>query len=187
MERKFSISDGVVLEAEQCASPNFNQRPDDCMVSLLVIHNISLPPGEFGGGYVERFFQNQLPVQEHPYFAEIVHLEVSAHLFVRRDGSVVQFVNLHDRAWHAGVSCFEGAEGCNDFSIGIELEGADEEPYADAQYETLRALSLEIMRYYPAITPERIVGHCDIAPGRKTDPGLAFDWAAYRNSIYSRE
>lgn len=183
MDKKFSICGGVVEQAEQCASPNFNQRPCACPVSLLVIHNISLPPGEFGGGYVERFFQNQLPADAHPYFTEIAHLQVSAHLFVRRDGTVVQFVNLDDRAWHAGVSCFEGQENCNDFSIGIELEGTDLEPYSESQYTALAGLSRAIMEYYPEVTRERISGHSDIAPDRKTDPGPAFDWGLFRRRL----
>ncbi|WP_286239676.1 1,6-anhydro-N-acetylmuramyl-L-alanine amidase AmpD [Neptuniibacter halophilus] len=171
--------DGV----EVVPSPNCNQRPEAEEVSLLVIHNISLPPGEYGGGYVQRFFQNQLPVEDHPYFAEIHQLQVSAHLLIERDGSVSQFVPLACRAWHAGVSCFDGREACNDFSIGIELEGCDTELFTDQQYAALVALTQQIQQLYPAITRQRITGHSDIAPGRKTDPGPCFDWQRYLDGL----
>ncbi|PAU66012.1 N-acetylmuramoyl-L-alanine amidase [Pseudomonas sp. PIC25] len=165
-----------------CPSPNFNARPAG-EISLLVIHNISLPPGQFGTGKVVEFFQNRLPVDEHPFFTEIAALQVSAHFLIERDGSVTQFVSCLDRAWHAGVSRFEGRENCNDFSIGIELEGTDLEPFTDEQYKALIALSRELLRSYPAITLARICGHSDIAPGRKTDPGPAFDWARLRTAL----
>lgn len=160
-------------------SPNCDQRPDAASVDFLVVHNISLPPGRFGGDEVEAFFQNRLDPAAHPYFREIADLRVSAHLFVRRDGEVQQFVALDQRAWHAGASCFQGREACNDYSIGIELEGTDDLPYTDAQYRSLIDLTHRIRRLYPAITAQRIAGHADIAPGRKTDPGPAFDWRRY--------
>lgn len=161
-----------------CPSPNFNARPGD-EVSLLVIHNISLPPGAFGTGKVVEFFQNRLDPAEHPYFASIAQMTVSAHFLIERSGAIVQFVSCRDRAWHAGVSTFEGREGCNDFSLGIELEGTDETPYTDAQYASLAHVSQEIRKVYPAIGASRIQGHCHIAPERKTDPGRAFDWGRY--------
>lgn len=164
-------------------SPNFNQRPDPEDVDLLVIHNISLPPGQFGGDSIERFFTNCLDHSLHPFFKEIEGVEVSAHLLVRRDGSVIQFVPLNRRAWHAGRSQFEGRENCNDFSIGIELEGTDICPYTDEQYAVLAKLTADIQQLYPKITDDRIKGHCDIAPERKTDPGEAFDWECYRQHI----
>lgn len=170
-----------------CPSPNFNARPDGEAISLLVIHNISLPPACFGTGKVQAFFQNRLDPNEHSYFQGICHLTVSAHLFVERDGAVTQFVSLLDRAWHAGVSCFQGREGCNDFSIGIELEGTDELPYTDAQYAVLAQLTGEIRQAFPLIGPDHIQGHCDIAPVRKTDPGPAFDWQRYRLSLQTNE
>jgi|TARA_R110000850_G_scaffold161207_1_gene285658 AmpD protein len=157
-------------------SPNFNQRPATAALSLLVIHNISLPPGEFGGTHICDFFTNCLDADAHPYFREIVDLRVSAHLLIRRDGDVVQFVSFHDRAWHAGQSCFDGAENCNDFSLGIELEGSDDKPYTDQQYRCLAALVRVLLAHYPGLSKQRIVGHSDIAPGRKTDPGPCFDW-----------
>ncbi|OUS09976.1 N-acetylmuramoyl-L-alanine amidase [Gammaproteobacteria bacterium 54_18_T64] len=165
--------------ARQCPSPNQGERPVDGEVSLLVIHNISLPPGQFGGGYIEQFFTNVLNADEHSYFAEIAELQVSAHLLIDRRGEVVQFVPLSRRAWHAGDSSFAGCANCNDYSIGIELEGTDVEPYSDAQYQSLVQVSRQLLAAYPALKTERIVGHSDIAPGRKTDPGPAFDWAHF--------
>ncbi len=172
----FDSVTGWVRGVRHCPSPNFNLRPQGDAVSLLVIHNISLPPGQFGTGKVQAFFQNRLDPNEHPYFEEIRHLTVSAHFLIERDGAITQFVSCHDRAWHAGVSCFDGREACNDFSLGIELEGTDTEPYTDAQYTALAGLTRLLRAAFPAITPERIQGHCDIAPERKTDPGEAFDW-----------
>ncbi|MFY0676173.1 MAG: 1,6-anhydro-N-acetylmuramyl-L-alanine amidase AmpD [Neptuniibacter sp.] len=171
--------DGV----EIVPSPNCNERPDTEDVSLLVIHNISLPPRKYGGGYVQKFFQNQLPVADDPYFAEISDLQVSAHFLIERDGAVTQFVPLTQRAWHAGISTFSCRENCNDFSVGIELEGCDEEPFSDEQYRSLCVLTEKIRSVYPAITSERIVGHSDIAPGRKTDPGPCFDWQRYLDGL----
>ncbi|WP_449429805.1 1,6-anhydro-N-acetylmuramyl-L-alanine amidase AmpD [Pseudomonas putida] len=170
-----------------CPSPNCNARPEGEAISLLVIHNISLPPACFGTGKVQEFFQNRLDANEHPYFAGICHLTVSAHLFVERDGAVTQFVSLLQRAWHAGVSSFDGREGCNDFSIGIELEGTDDLPYSDAQYTALEQLTRQIRNAWPSIGLARIQGHSDIAPVRKTDPGPAFDWQRYRQAVKDNE
>lgn len=173
--------------AKKIPSPNFNQRPELTTVSLLVVHNISLPPGEFGHDYVEQFFQNQLDIPRHPFFDEIKDLKVSSHLYIKRSGELVQFVPLDQRAWHAGLSSYEGDENCNDFSIGIELEGTDTNPYTDAQYQTLVATTLDIQRLFPAISNERITGHEHIAPGRKTDPGPAFDWPYYLGLLNQKQ
>jgi N-acetyl-anhydromuramoyl-L-alanine amidase len=178
------IKDGWVMGIEHCLSYNFNQRPDNTEIDLLVIHNISLPPGEFGGGNVQAFFQNRLDPNAHPYFATIANTQVSSHFFIERSGNIIQFVALHDRAWHAGASSFNGVSNCNDYSIGIELEGTDEIAYTDAQYESLRLLTCELMLRYPKITQQRITGHEHIAPRRKTDPGPSFDWSRYYNSLF---
>ncbi len=174
---------GLLEGARQVGSPNCDERPAGVPVSLLVIHNISLPPGEFGGHWIDALFTNTLDPAAHPYFRTIAGQRVSAHLLIRRDGEVVQYVPFHRRAWHAGRSCFRGRECCNDFSIGIELEGCDELPYEAVQYERLIALTRSLMACYPAIGPERIVGHSDIAPGRKSDPGPAFDWERYLGAL----
>ena len=147
------------------------------MTELVVIHGISLPPGQYGGPEIEALFTNKLDPDAHPYFADISGLEVSAHFLVRRTGEVVQFVSTDVRAWHAGTSCWQGREQCNDFSIGIELEGCDEEAYTDSQYDALNQLLAVLTKQYPDIRHDAIVGHSDIAPGRKTDPGPAFDWS----------
>lgn len=168
------------------SSPHCDERPEGETISLLVIHNISLPPGQFGGDDVEQLFMGTLDCDRHPFYAQLRGLRVSSHLFIRRHGEVVQFVPYQKRAWHAGVSRVQGRERCNDFSIGIELEGTDHQPYTDAQYLALAAVSRDIMRRFPAITLGRIVGHNDIAPGRKTDPGPAFDWPRFR-LLLSRE
>jgi len=169
-------------QAKICLSPNCSSR-EKGEISLLVIHNISLPPGKFGGGHVEEFFQNILDPQAHPYFDEIKELKVSSHLFIERDGSITQFVPFDKKAWHAGVSNFNGRENCNEFSIGIELEGTDELEYTQQQYDSLVEVSRELMVLYPLITKDNIVGHCDISPGRKTDPGKAFDWDLYLSRL----
>lgn len=161
--------------AQHLPSENYNARPSTD-ISLLVIHNISLPPGQFGTGMVEALFTNQLPADAHPYFADIAHLKVSAHFFIKRDGAITQFVSCLDRAWHAGISQFMQRDNCNDFSLGIELEGVDDQAYSDAQYHSLNQLTNELIQHYPLITAERICGHSDIAPDRKTDPGTAFNW-----------
>lgn len=167
----------------RCPSPNFNARPANEPISLLVIHNISLPPGHFGTGKVQALFQNRLDPTEHPYFEGLRGLTVSAHLLIERTGQVTQFVSLLDRAWHAGVSCFDGREGCNDFSIGIELEGTDDVPYTEPQYRVLAQLTRLIQATWPVIDAARIQGHSDIAPRRKTDPGPAFDWARFEADL----
>lgn len=170
-------------DARQVASPNFDARPPGCEISLVVIHGISLPPGSYGGDEIDRFFTNTLDPDAHPYFSEIAHLQVSSHLLVRRDGELVQYVPLQKRAWHAGESEFDGRCACNDFSIGIELEGQDEEPYTTAQYERLATVIHRLIGAFPALSAERLVGHCDISPRRKTDPGPAFDWALLRQYL----
>ena len=169
--------------AERVLSPNCDERPAGIQISLLVVHGISLPPGEFGGPWIDQLFTNQLDRQAHPYFEAIADLRVSTHLLVRRDGKVVQYVPFSKRAWHAGLSCFQDKAGCNDFSIGIELEGADDIPYSDAQYHALGEVVAALQSAYPALTRERIVGHCDIAPQRKTDPGPAFEWGRFFSGL----
>ena len=167
---------GLITSARQCRSPNRDARPEGAALDTVVLHGISLPPGEFGGAEIEALFSNKLDWDAHPYFGEIRGLEVSAHLLIRRDGELVQFVPFTERAWHAGDSRFRGRARCNDFSIGIELEGEDETPYDDRQYAVLPGVLKAISTAYPDITPREIAGHCDIAPGRKSDPGPAFDW-----------
>ncbi len=169
-------------EVRICLSPNFSDREAND-ISLLVLHNISLPPGKFGGGYVEKFFLNELDSQEHPYFKEIDDLRVSSHLYIKRDGSITQFVPLDKKAWHAGISSFKGQENCNEFSIGVELEGTDEVPYERAQYTSLIEITMFLMKQYPHLNKDNIVGHSDIAPERKTDPGSSFDWDYYLSKL----
>lgn len=167
------------VNAKWTPSPHFDERPN-MPISLLVIHNISLPPGEFGGNAIRDFFCGRLDASEHLFFQQIAALRVSAHAVIYRTGEIEQFVDYAKRAWHAGVSSFQGQSRCNDFSIGIELEGTDSLPYTDAQYRGLIALTRSLQQQYPLITIGRIVGHNDIAPGRKTDPGFAFDWCRFR-------
>ncbi len=183
MEKQLQIKDGWLVNERRVLSPHFDQRPEPKEISLLIIHYISLPPEQFGGGYIDDFFQGKLDPQAHPYFQEISPLRVSAHCLIERTGRVTQYVNFGDRAWHAGLSCFDGRDKCNDFAIGIELEGSNEQPFTDAQYLALQVLTREIMRTYPHITKERIVGHCDVSPGRKIDPGQYFDWQRYLQNI----
>ncbi|MFP3978810.1 1,6-anhydro-N-acetylmuramyl-L-alanine amidase AmpD [Marinobacter sp. KMM 10035] len=178
---------GRLEGARWCPSPNYGPRPESATINLLVVHSISLPPGEFGGPYIEDFFTNSLNPELHPYFATIAQMRVSAHVLIRRDGSLVQFVSLLERAWHAGRSSFQGVEECNDFSIGVELEGADDVPYTLKQYRALAELSVVICSAWPDITGNRITGHSDIAPGRKTDPGPAFDWQHFRTSLQAAQ
>lgn len=179
------LSDGWLTGVRRYPSPNCDERPQSDDIDLLVIHAISLPPDCFGGPHVRELFCNALDPQAHPFFAEIAELRVSAHLFVRRDGGIQQFVPLTARAWHAGQSQFDGRERCNDFSIGIELEGTDTHRFTHAQYRALIRLTHLIQARWPAITPARITGHSDIAPGRKTDPGPFFDWNRYRKALGS--
>ena len=167
---------GLLRPATQCPSPNQDARPDGVEPELIIVHGISLPPGEYGGPYIESLFTNCLDWDDHPYFQEIEGTEVSAHLLIRRNGEVIQFVPFGRRAWHAGESSFRGRSSCNDFSIGVELEGSDDAPYTDEQYCHLVAAVLAIIKAYPKISARQIAGHCDIAPGRKSDPGPAFDW-----------
>jgi AmpD protein len=167
---------GLLRGAEFIASPNCDDRPAGCRPELVVIHGISLPPGEFGGPWIERLFTNSLPAAAHPYFATIEGLKVSAHVLIRRDGRIVQFVPFDRRAWHAGESSWCGRERCNDYSIGIELEGTDDTGYEDAQYSSLATTLRALIEAYPGLTTETLAGHADVAPGRKTDPGMAFDW-----------
>ena len=167
----------------QVVSPNFDARPEDASVDLIVVHGISLPPGAFGGPWIDRLFTNTLPADEHPYFAEVSGLRVSAHLLIRRDGAITQYVPFTERAWHAGKSSYLQREACNDFSIGIELEGADNVPYEDSQYRVLATVVAALCKAYPRLSAQRLVGHCDIAPGRKTDPGPAFDWNRARKLV----
>ncbi|QIA64220.1 1,6-anhydro-N-acetylmuramyl-L-alanine amidase AmpD [Vibrio astriarenae] len=174
---------GWYSAARHVPSLHFNQRADSQDISLLVLHNISLPPGQFGSSHIEQFFTGQLDASEHPFFTHIANLEVSAHCLIRRDGEVVQFVSFLDRAWHAGASSFAGRDKCNDYSIGIELEGTDYVAYTDAQYQALSELAGELMRHYPQITLERVTGHQYIAPLRKSDPGLVFDWGRFRREL----
>jgi len=173
-------ADGLLPGATFIASPNCDQRPADTPVVLVVVHAISLPPGEFGGDGIERLFTNRLDSQAHPYYRDIHALRVSAHFLIRRDGSVLQFVRCGERAWHAGVSQWRDRQRCNDFSIGIELEGCDELPFEPAQYTVLARLIRVLRRSYAL---EDIVGHADIAPGRKTDPGPCFDWPRLRELL----
>lgn len=173
---------GLLQEAKGAhfiPSPNHDDRPNAVDVDLLVIHNISLPPNEFGGPYIEQLFTNCLNPDDHPFFREVSELKVSSHLLIRRDGEIIQFVPFHKRAWHAGESDFQGRSRCNDFAIGIELEGADEIPFEAIQYERLAEVTRALQQSYPAINKDHIVGHSDIAPQRKTDPGPAFDWQRY--------
>ncbi len=174
---------GLLKEAEYSHSPNFDERPSGCPIDLLVIHGISLPPGEFGSEDVKALFTNTLDPNKHPYFQTIAELKVSSHLFIRRNGEIMQFVPFTQRAWHAGRSCFQTRENCNDFSIGIELEGTDTLAYTEAQYQQLTKAVFAIMQAYPLINEQQIVGHSDIAPGRKTDPGAGFDWAYFRQLL----
>ena len=173
-------SSGICDQALWVPSPNFDARPEDARIELLVVHNISLPPGEFGGPWIDALFQNRLDPQAHPYFQEIEGLEVSAHFLIRREGALHQYVATEDRAWHAGVSSWQGRERCNDLSIGVELEGADDVPFAEPQYERLAELTRALFARYGRLD---IAGHADIAPDRKTDPGPWFDWARYEASV----
>ena len=175
--------DGWLAAAPARPSPNFDTRPSGIGIDLVVVHGISLPPGEFGSGAVTRLFRNELDPSEHPAYADLAGLRVSAHALIDRGGGTTQYVSFLDRAWHAGESCFAGRPACNDFSVGIELEGTDTAPYERAQYEALSRLVRALMGRWPAIRPERIVGHSDVAPGRKTDPGPAFDWPGFRRLL----
>lgn len=173
---RFKIVDHWLDMARKVPSENYDNRPVGDEINLIVIHCISLPPGVFGGDEIDRLFQNRLRSEEHPYFASIQQLKVSAHVLIRRSAEVTQYVSFNRRAWHAGQSSYQGRTNCNDYSVGIELEGTDDSPFMDRQYARLASLILSLIDHYPALSCERIVGHQDIAPGRKTDPGTQFDW-----------
>jgi len=173
---RLNAESGLLKEARQVQSPNCDDRPAGCSAGLIVVHGISLPPGKFGGPWIDRLFTNTLPPEEHPYFAEIAAFAVSSHFLIRRDGSLIQYVPVTRRAWHAGESNYEGRERCNDFSVGIELEGEDLTLYEAAQYDCLAILITTLRTQYPGLVDAPVVGHSDVAPGRKTDPGEAFDW-----------
>jgi len=180
---KIDAATGLLIGARQVLSPHFDERPAEAAVDLIVIHGISLPPGEFGGPWIDRLFAGCLPADAHPFFRGIVASRVSAHALVLRTGEIVQYVPFGRRAWHAGPSEYRGRSACNDFSIGIELEGTDDRPYEEVQYERLAALIEALLAAYPTLGRERIAGHSEIAPGRKTDPGAAFDWARLRGLL----
>jgi N-acetyl-anhydromuramoyl-L-alanine amidase len=179
IDRGTGLADGATL----LLSPNRDARPPAATVDLIVIHGISLPPGGYAGDEVEAFFQNRLDTGRHPYYATIGALRVSAHFYLRRDGRLVQFVPVHERAWHAGVSVYGARDACNDFAVGIELEGTDEEPYDERQYPALAALIVALRRAYPTLAADALAGHSDIAPARKTDPGPHFDWERLRQML----
>jgi len=183
---KIDPATGLLAGVRQVLSPHFDERPAGVTPDLLVVHGISLPPGEFGGPWIDRLFTGTLPWDAHPYFKQIEGLRASAHALIRRDGQIVQYVPFAARAWHAGKSAHQGRGACNDFSIGVELEGTDQLPYTDAQYEALAALTAALLAAYPTLSAQAIVGHSDIAPGRKTDPGPCFDWARLRALLAQR-
>lgn len=172
-----------VVGAQFIESPNFDERPSECQPELIVVHNISLPPGNFENDYVQQLFTNTLKPGEHPYFIELEGLEVSSHAYIRRSGELIQFVPFDKRAWHAGQSQYGKRQRCNDFSIGIELEGTDELKFTDSQYQVLAALIQALLLHYPTLSKDHIVGHSDIAPQRKTDPGPCFDWPYLRGLL----
>ena len=183
----YSIEHGWLLGVEQHKSDFFTPRGQDDKISLLVVHNISLPAGEFGGNHITDLFLGKIKANTHPSFADIAQLQVSAHCLIRRDGSIIQYVSFDDKAWHAGISCYNGIEKCNDFSIGIELEGTDDISYDDLQYQQLVKLTVSLQKYYPLITNKSIVGHCDIAQGRKTDPGQSFKWPYFHQCFQEQK
>ena len=178
----FQVIEGQLIGARQIASPNYNARPAHSEIELLVVHNISLPPSQFGGGYIEQFFQNELDWSLHPYFQTIQGMQVSTHLLILRSGEVLQFVNFNQRAWHSGRSTYLGKKECNDYSIGIELEGSDDLPFQDIQYQVLAHVVTVLQATYPKLL-QHVAGHSDIARGRKTDPGPYFDWLKIRRLI----
>ena len=182
-DKNLTINDGWLQKTEHQLSDFFTPREPKESISLLVIHNISLPAGNFGGNHITDLFLGKLKADAHPSFVDIAQMQVSAHCLIRRDGSIIQYVSFNNKAWHAGVSCFNDREKCNDFSIGIELEGTDDIPYEEAQYQQLSRLTASLQQHYPLITNENIVGHCDIAPIRKTDPGPIFNWSHFRELL----
>jgi N-acetyl-anhydromuramoyl-L-alanine amidase len=180
---KIDAATGLVAGVRQVLSPNFDRRPAGVLPQLLVVHGISLPPGQFGGPWIDLLFTGALPVDRHPFFREIEGLTASAHALIRRDGQIVQYVPFGARAWHAGRSAHRGRPECNDFSIGVELEGTDSTPYTEEQYQALVALTRALLATYPSLSKQEIVGHSDVAPGRKSDPGPAFEWARFRGLL----
>jgi len=183
---KIDSATGLLTGARQVLSPHCDARPAGTVAELLVVHGISLPPGEFGGPWIDRLFTGTLPPEAHPFFRELAAARLSAHALVRRDGAIVQYVPFGERAWHAGASQYRGRSTCNDFSVGVELEGTDDTPYTEAQYQQLAALAAALLAAYASLSAEHIVGHSDIAPGRKTDPGAAFDWPRFRALLSER-
>jgi N-acetyl-anhydromuramoyl-L-alanine amidase len=183
MDLRIDVESGLMQGARQIASPNHDSRPSGVEADLIVVHGISLPPGEYGGAWIDRLFTNTLPADVHPYFAEVCSLRVSSHVVVSREGAVTQYVKFSERAWHAGKSIYQGREACNDFSVGIELEGTDTTPYEAVQYSALAEVVAALCAAYPRLSTDRLVGHSDISPGRKTDPGPAFDWPHARRLI----
>lgn len=181
---KIDKNTGLLQACKQCPSENRDERPAELAIDLIVVHSISLPPGEYGGGAIEDFFQNKLDKQQHPYFEEIHQMQVSSHLLIKRNGEIVQFVPFHERAWHAGESNYQGRACCNDFSIGIELEGTDSDEFELVQYQKLVEIIAALQHAYPDIK-NNITGHSDIAPGRKLDPGTGFDWQKLHRLINS--
>ncbi len=183
---RINTKTGLLEPCRQCQSPNSDARPKNTVIDLIVVHSISLPPGEYGGDSIEKFFQNQLDKNKHPYFEEIHEMQVSPHILIKRSGEIVQFVPFHERAWHAGQSNYQGRDRCNDFSIGIELEGTDTDNFEDIQYQQLAQLVNALQTTYPA-TSEHITGHSDISPGRKQDPGTGFDWSKLKSQLNTHE
>tara|TARA_S200000501_G_C20263064_1_gene499465 strand:- start:1 stop:540 length:540 start_codon:yes stop_codon:yes gene_type:complete len=177
------IEDHIFKNIKFIKSPNFNERPDSQKITLIVIHSISLPPKEYGGNYVENFFLNNLKVSDHKYFENLQNLKVSSHLYIKRDGEIIQFVPFDKRAWHAGDSSYNGDSDCNNFSIGIELEGSDSDIFTNQQYKVLVDATKEILKEYCDINKNSIIGHSDVSPGRKTDPGIKFEWERYLEQL----
>jgi N-acetyl-anhydromuramoyl-L-alanine amidase len=177
---KIDIDTGLLVGVRQVLSPHCDERPSGSVPELLIVHGITLPPGEFGGPWIDRLFTGTLPPDAHPYFRGLADLRASAHVLIRRAGEMAQYVPFGARAWHAGKSGYQGRSDCNDFSIGVELEGTDDTPYTDAQYAALAALTAALLAAYPSLAARAIVGHSDVAPGRKTDPGPSFEWPRFR-------
>lgn len=180
---KIDAATGLLAGATQVLSPHRDARPAGVRPELLVVHGISLPPGEFGGPWIDRLFTGTLPPEAHPFFRTLATQRVSAHALIRRDGQIVQYVPFGERAWHAGESAWQGRSGCNDFSIGVELEGTDDTPYTDAQYQALAELTATLLAAYPSLSNQAIAGHSDVSPGRKTDPGPSFEWPRLRAAL----
>lgn len=183
---KIEPATGLVAGVRQVLSPHFDARPTGVVPELIIIHGISLPPGEFGAPWIDRMFAGDLPAEAHPFFRDLACKRLSAHALIRRDGTIVQYVPFGQRAWHAGQSHYRGRSACNDFSIGIELEGTDTTAYTDPQYEQLTVLVDALLATYSSLSSDHIVGHSDVAPGRKTDPGPSFDWERWRATLRSR-